>query len=104
MLVMILENVPLSLRGELSRWLLEPRAGVFVGYVSAMVRDRLWDKCCQQKNIGGVLQIWATNTEQHFQMRQAGHTRRKIVEVEGLQLIMLPLDQKEVDDPLPQEV
>lgn len=104
MLVMILENVPLSLRGELSRWLLEPRAGVFVGHVSAMVRDRLWDKCCQQKNIGGVLQIWDTNTEQHFQMRQAGHTRRKIVEVEGLQLIMLPLDQKEVDDPLPQEV
>ena len=41
MIVMILENVPTSLRGELSRWLLEPRAGVFVGHVSARVRDKL---------------------------------------------------------------
>ena len=34
MIIMILENVPVGLRGELSRWLIEPRAGVFVGHVS----------------------------------------------------------------------
>lgn len=96
MIVMILENVPLGLRGELSRWLLEPRSGVFVGHVSARVRDKLWDKCCQNAKTGGLLQIWSTNTEQRFQMRHHGDTSRQIIELEGLQLIQIPhdLDQK----------
>jgi CRISPR-associated protein Cas2 len=95
MVVMVLERVPVSLRGELTRWLLEPHPGVFVGHVNAMVRDRLWVKCCQAKRSGGVVQIWTTNTEQRFQMRAHGDTRREIVELEGLQLIRLPLDQSE---------
>jgi CRISPR-associated protein Cas2 len=90
MVVMILEKVPASLRGELSRWLIEPRPGVFVGHVNAMVRDKLWQKCCEKKRAGGVLQIWSTNTEQRFQMRAHGDTARQIVEFDGLQLIRLP--------------
>lgn len=43
MVVLVLERVPVSLRGELTRWLLEVRAGVFVGDVSAMVREKLWE-------------------------------------------------------------
>ena len=31
MVVMVLEKVPVSLRGELTRWLIEPHPGVFVG-------------------------------------------------------------------------
>ena len=92
MIVMILEKVPTSLRGELTRWLLEPHTGVFVGHVNAMVRDRLWDKCCENKRAGGVVQIWSTNTEQRFQMRTAGETRRNVVNLDGLQLIRVPPD------------
>jgi CRISPR-associated protein Cas2 len=95
MVVMVLEKVPVSLRGELTRWLIEPHPGVFVGHVNAMVRDRLWDKCCLAKRAGGVLQIWTTNTEQRFQMRAHGDTRREIVEFDGLQLIRLPADTTE---------
>lgn len=95
MIVMILEKVPTSLRGELSRWLIEPRTGVFIGHLSAMVRERLWDKCCQGSSAGGVLQIWSTNNEQRFQMRSHGDTSRTIVEVEGLQLIQIPHDLNE---------
>lgn len=96
MVVMILENVPIALRGELSRWLVEARTGVFVGHVSAMVRDRLWEKCCKSAAAGGILQAWSTNNEQHFQMRAHGDTSRQIVEMEGLQLIRIPhnLDEK----------
>ncbi len=43
MVVMILERVPESVRGELSLWMIEPKAGVFVGNLSALVRDKLWD-------------------------------------------------------------
>lgn len=90
MIVMILERVPVSLRGELTRWLLEPYPGVFVGHISAMVRDRLWDKCCKSCKNGGVVQIWSTNNEQRFTMRMHGETRRSIVDLEGIQLIRIP--------------
>jgi CRISPR-associated protein Cas2 len=93
MVVMILEKVPTSLRGELTRWLIEPHTGVFVGHVSARVRDKLWDKCCQAKRTGGVVQAWSTNTEQRFMIRAAGETRRTVVDLEGLQLIRVPLDE-----------
>lgn len=90
MVIMILEKVPTSVRGELTRWLLEPRSGVFVGHVSARVRDQLWQKCCKSKRAGGVFQAWSTNNEQRFQMRSHGDTSRQIIEIEGLQLIMIP--------------
>ena len=93
MVVMILEKVPASLRGELTRWLIEPHTGIFVGHVNAMVRDRLWDKCCKAKRAGGVVQIWSTNTEQRFKMRMAGATKRTVVDFDGLQLIRVPHTQ-----------
>jgi CRISPR-associated protein Cas2 len=100
MIVIILEKVPNRLRGELTRWLLEPRAGVFVGHVNAMVRDRLWDKCCKSKGVdGGVLQIWSTNTEQRFTMRMYGQPRRTVVDWEGVQLICIPEDNEAEEEP-----
>ncbi|RIK55770.1 MAG: type I-E CRISPR-associated endoribonuclease Cas2 [Chloroflexi bacterium] len=87
MVVMILEKVPTSLRGELSRWMIEPHPGVFVGHVSGMVRDRLWDKVCGQLKEGGAVQAWSTNREQRFMIRMAGNTDRQIVDYEGLYLV-----------------
>ncbi|HEY79739.1 MAG TPA: type I-E CRISPR-associated endoribonuclease Cas2, partial [Caldilineae bacterium] len=66
MVVIILEKVPTSLRGELSRWLIEPHTGVFVGHVSAMVRERLWMKVCSKLRGGGALLIYSTNNEQRY--------------------------------------
>jgi CRISPR-associated protein Cas2 len=94
MIVMILENAAPAVRGELNRWLIEPRAGVFVGHVSAMVRDRLWELCCEKTKEGGVTQMWNSNTEQRFRVRTFGETRREIVDYEGLQLVRLPLAGK----------
>jgi CRISPR-associated protein Cas2 len=90
MVVIILESVPRRLRGELSRWLIEPHANIFVGHISAMVRDKLWEKCCKSVQAGGVLMIWTTNNEQHFMMNAYGDTKRTIVDYEGLQLIQIP--------------
>ena len=87
---MILERVPESLRGELARWLIEPHTGVFVGHVSAMVRDKLWEKCCAKVKGGAVLQAWSTNNEQSFDIRTAGPARREVVDFEGLELIRIP--------------
>lgn len=91
MVVMILEKVPTSLRGELTRWLIEPHPGVFVGHLSGMVRDKLWEKCCEKLKEGGIVQMWSTNNEQRFAIRTFGDTKREVVDFDGLQLIRLPL-------------
>jgi CRISPR-associated protein Cas2 len=90
MVVLILERVPQGLRGELTRWLLEPKAGVFVGRVSAMVRDRLWEKACRNAREGGCLMIHASDNEQGFQVRTWGSTARSVEDFEGLFLVRVP--------------
>ena len=89
MIVMILERVPAGLRGELTRWLLEPRAGVFVGTVSALVRDKLWERARRGvREEAGVL-VHPADTEQGFALRVCGGPRREVVDFEGLQLIRI---------------
>ncbi|MEN6519704.1 MAG: type I-E CRISPR-associated endoribonuclease Cas2e [Armatimonadota bacterium] len=89
MMVLILESVPSGLRGEISRWLIEPKAGVFVGKVSAMVRDKLWQKACEHSKGGGVTMIYSTNNEQGYTFRTFGETSRSIVDWEGLMLVRI---------------
>lgn len=96
---MILHKVTPALRGELSRWLIEPHTGVFVGKVSAMVRDKLWEKCCDKVRAGGIVQIWPTNNEQGFQMRIHGDAQREIIDLDGLQFIRTPLKPNHQDTP-----
>lgn len=90
MVVLILERVPTGLRGELSRWFLEPKAGVFVGKVTAMVRDRLWEKACGQAGEGGCVMIHASDNEQRFKIKTWGRTARLIEDFEGLFLVRVP--------------
>ncbi len=58
-----------------------------MGHTSALVRQRLWEKCIKQRGEGGIIQIWSTNTEQKFAMRTWGNTDRMLVEFDGLWLI-----------------
>ncbi len=90
---MILESVPVSLRGELTRWMLEPKAGVFVGTLSGMVRDKLWQKVCKSVRDGGCMLIHRTNNEQGFAFRFWGNCKRQVQDFEGLFLIRVPSDQ-----------
>lgn len=90
MIVLILERVPTALRGELTRWFLEPKAGVFVGRVSAMVRDQLWEKACKHAGNGSCMMIYNTNNEQGFYIRSWGNSSRLIEDFEGLFLVRIP--------------
>ncbi len=90
MTVLILERVPATLRGELSRWMIEPRTGVFVGKVSAMVRDRLWDKARLGAKSGAGMMLYSSPTEQGFTARSFGETARDLVDWEGLTLVYTP--------------
>ena len=89
MTVIVLERVPVSLRGELTRWMLELKAGVFVGKVSAMVRERLWERVCTNMKGGAGMLIYGSDAEQSFTMRFWGAPDRTIVDFDGLSLIQI---------------
>jgi CRISPR-associated protein Cas2 len=91
MTVIVLERVSIALRGELSRWMLEVHTGVFVGTLSALVRDLVWDYISSNLRTGAGAIIYQTNTEQGFAMRFCGKTSRTLRDFDGLQLIQIPL-------------
>ena len=98
MVAMIMENAPVGLRGELSRWLIEPHPGVFLRRLTAVLRERLWERACSDCREGGLIQMWTTNYEQRFSVRVYGRTRREIVDLDGLQLVRRPLQGDPDDD------
>ncbi|WP_028305141.1 type I-E CRISPR-associated endoribonuclease Cas2e [Oceanospirillum maris] len=92
MLVVVTENVPPRLRGRLAVWLLEVRAGVYVGDVSRRVREMIWYQINELAEEGNVVMAWATNTESGFDFQTYGDNRRVPVEMDGLRLVsFLPL-------------
>ncbi len=91
MTVIIVERAKPGLRGQLTRWMLEVQAGVFVGTLSSRVRSRLWATVCA-KNRGGSLLLYRSNNEQGFSFETHGDTSRSIIDMEGLLLVRRPLE------------
>ena len=87
MVVIVIDNAPLKLRGELTKWLMEVKPGVFVGKITAMVRQRLWDKVYHSDGLTGAVMLYSMNNEQGFEMEMCGDPTRKVIETNGLQLI-----------------
>jgi CRISPR-associated protein Cas2 len=95
MLVVVTENVPPRLRGRLAVWLLEIRAGVYVGDVSQRIREMIWDQVGRLAETGNVAMAWATNTESGFDFQTFGENRRIPIDYDGLRLVsFLPLEQE----------
>ncbi len=93
MVVIMLERVSQGLRGELTKWLLELKAGVFVGRVSAMVRERLWARACKAMGKGGGIMVHSADNEQGFELRFWGTPGRSVRDFEGIQLVQQPQEQ-----------
>ncbi len=92
MLMVVTENVPPRLRGRLAIWLLELRAGVYVGDVSKRVREMIWHQITELAEEGNVVMAWATNNESGFDFQTYGVNRRIPVDLDGLRLVsFLPL-------------
>ena len=91
MIVIAMDCAPESVRGELSRWFLELKPGVFVGNVNARIRDLLWDRICTTPLANGAVMTYPSPGEQGFMMRLTGEPKRKIVELDGVQLIKTEL-------------
>ncbi|MBN8764068.1 MAG: type I-E CRISPR-associated endoribonuclease Cas2 [Thiobacillus sp. 63-78] len=93
MLVIVLENASPRLRGRLAIWLLELRAGVYVGNYSAKVRDHIWSQVESGLGEGNAVMAWRVNNEAGFDFVTLGQNRRIPTEIDGAKLIsFLPLD------------
>ncbi|WP_073223851.1 type I-E CRISPR-associated endoribonuclease Cas2e [Streptomyces sp. NBRC 110465] len=89
MLVIATTAVPDHLRGALSRWTSEVVPGIFVGSVSARVRDQLWRAVTDTVGNGAALLVHPAPTEQGYAIRTAGTRRRVPADFDGLTLIRM---------------
>lgn len=86
-LVIVTENVPPRLRGRLAVWLLEVRAGVYLGNVSRRTREMIWQQLEAGHEQGNVVMAWAAATESGFEFQTLGKNRRVPVDFDGLRLV-----------------
>ena len=87
MIVIVLENAKPSLRGEISRWLFEIKAGVFAGRISALVRDELWTMIEEKLGNGSAVMLYPQRNEQGFDARMLGNPSRTLIDIEGILLV-----------------
>ncbi|MBK9290298.1 MAG: type I-E CRISPR-associated endoribonuclease Cas2 [Bacteroidetes bacterium] len=89
MTVIILESVNPSLKGNLSKWMIEVKPGCFIGKTNALIREHLWERCVKFAGMGSVIQIWHSPSEQGFELRCHNLRGREIVDFDGITLVRM---------------
>ena len=87
-MVIVVESAPPRLRGRLAVWLLEIRAGVYVGRYSRKVRERIWKDVEELIEEGDAVMAWAAPTVQGYDFATVGRNRRVPVDFDGLKLVV----------------
>jgi CRISPR-associated protein Cas2 len=88
LIVVVLENAPPRLRGRLAIWLLEVRAGVYVGDFNRKIREYIWDQVARGIEDGNGVIIWRDRSvEAGFEFETVGKNRRVPVELDGVRLV-----------------
>lgn len=87
MTLIVLTRVTRSLRGKLTRWMLELKPGVFLGTMSARVREKLWSLVTGSRRLGACMLVTRAANEQGFRIVTAGDADRKIVDYDGLVML-----------------
>jgi CRISPR-associated protein Cas2 len=98
MIVITLTDCPTALRGDLTKWLFEVDTNIYVGKLSARVRDELWNRITKFIKNGRATMVYNTNNEQGFDFRTSGNTWTP-VDFEGLKLMLRPNPMQESDLP-----
>lgn len=89
MIVLILTACPPGLRGQLTRWLLEVSPGVFVGHVSARVRQHIWERTCELAGSGRAILVHSARGEQRLAFLVHNHDWVP-TDLDGLTLMLRP--------------
>lgn len=92
MIVLAMTDCPPRLRGDISKWLCEINTGVYVGNVSARVREELWSRVCKNLKNGRATLVYSSNGEQKMEFR-VHNTSWTPVDFDGITLMRRPLPQ-----------
>lgn len=95
MVVLVLTSCPAGLRGHLTRWLMEISPGVFVGRVSARVRELMWGRVLELAKDGRAIMVFEADNEQGMDVRLHRHDWEP-VDIDGLWLIRRPAEPSTV--------
>jgi CRISPR-associated protein Cas2 len=87
MMVIVVENAPRRLRGRLAVWLLEVRAGVYLGSYSRRVREMIWGQVCAYIEDGNAVIAWTASNDAGFHFDTCGLNRRVPTDLDGLRLV-----------------
>lgn len=99
MMVIIVENAPPRLRGRLAVWLIELRAGVYVGNYSVRIRERIWKMICDEIQDGNAVMAWRASNDAGFDFATTGSNRRVPVLFDGFKLVAF--EKKETGEESP---
>ena len=94
MMVIAVNNAPPNLRGRLAVWLLEIRAGVYVGKYSSRVRTRIWEQVEAGIGRGDAVMCWPVPNDQGFAFATVGQNRRMPRDFDGLTLVSFAPESK----------
>ena len=76
MTLIAIDNAPEAVRGELTRWFLELKPGVFVGRVNVRIRELLWERLCVESSASGAVMAYSAANEQGFEFRFFGSPKK----------------------------
>jgi CRISPR-associated protein Cas2 len=85
-IVITLTRVPSSLRGDLTKWYQEIQTGVYVGNVSARIRDELWDRILKNIGSGQATMVFNARNEFGYQFRTTRNDS-EVVDFDGIPLL-----------------
>lgn len=95
-MVIVVENAPPRLRGRLGVWLLEVRAGVYVGVYNRKVREMIWRNVELGLVDGNAVLCWSDSShESGFRLRTLGTNRRIPKEMDGIQLVSFLVEARD---------
>lgn len=92
MIVITLTKVPNALRGDLTKWCQEIQTGVYVGNVSARIRDALWQRIMENIGAGEATLVYNAKNELGYQFKTT-RKDREVIDFDGIPL-MMHLDAK----------
>lgn len=93
MIVLHLNACPSDIRGDVSKWLMEIAAGIYVGQLSHRVREALWNRICKLSGEGSAIMVCSARNEQGF-VYYVHNTDWTPVDFDGITLMRRPLPNR----------
>ncbi|RJQ89100.1 type I-E CRISPR-associated endoribonuclease Cas2e [Amycolatopsis panacis] len=89
MTVLVIAACPVGLRGHLTRWLLEISPGVFIGTITTLVHELLWNRVIEMVKNGRAIMVFHADNEQGMDFHVHNHTWHP-TDYDGIQLMLRP--------------